>query len=96
MWVHHKATGQAPRKCRRHTAVYYQNHMYIFGGNSTDFICEDRYLNSLYGYNITLQKWTPIYGRGNIPYPRCGHTAVMNNSGSMYVWGGILGWYFCD
>lgn len=79
-----------PQERSGHSAIFYQNCMYIFGGLGADF--EVR--NDLWKYDIAKEEWLEIIpSQGNeseIPRPRSGHSAIIFES-AMYIFGGNLG-----
>ena len=82
MWTKLFCTGDIPTIRTDHTAVLYNNTIYIFGGydGKTRF-------NDLKGCKLENYEWKNQCENGLQPLPRFGHTAVVYND-SMYVFGG--------
>lgn len=82
VWTKLFCTGEAPSIRTDHTAVLYENAIYIFGGydGKTRF-------NDLKACKLENFEWVALPEVGVQPLPRFGHTAVVYNH-SMYVFGG--------
>jgi leucine-zipper-like transcriptional regulator 1 len=77
----------APKGRFGHSAVVYNDSMYLFGGYTTDgFACND-----LYEYSFECNEWRRLKpvadGRSVMPVDLFRHSAVVHQ-GSMYVFGG--------
>jgi len=73
-----------PKGRQFHTAVIYEDWMYIFGGNSNG------YYNDLHRFHLDLCQWEEVVPRSDpsqTPTPRAGHSAVVYDR-HMYVFGG--------
>lgn len=75
-------TGQLPTPRSGHSAVMYENRMFVFGGHSTDGT-----LNELRILDTQLMSWFSPTVSGTIPKPRQDHAAVMVGY-KMIVYGG--------
>lgn len=82
IWTKLFCTGDCPSIRTDHTAVIYDNAIYIFGGydGKTRF-------NDLKACKLENYDWSSLPESGLQPLPRFGHTAVVYNH-SMYVFGG--------
>jgi len=80
--VHPK--GKLPTKRTSHSAVFYQNKMYVFGGFSGE-----EYLNDLFEFDIETETWTDISSlyKGDVPSARSRFCAAVHDN-CMYVLGG--------
>ena len=88
----------SPRDC--HSAVLYQNSMYIFGGGGKSYshCCPSllthsdgyQWLNDIWALNCKTYKWSQVWAFGDIPSGRAGHSAVVWND-RMYVFAGWNG-----
>jgi len=83
VWSKVDTRGSLVKRRYRHTAVVYERKMYIFGGEFGSECC----YNDLYCFDFETNTWSEVQANGDIPEPRSGHSAVMNN-GKMYVFGG--------
>lgn len=82
IWTKLFCTGDTPSIRTDHTAVFYENSIYIFGGydGKTRF-------NDLRACKLENFEWAKLPENGVQPLPRFGHTAVVYNH-SMYIFGG--------
>eukprot|EP01130_Rhizamoeba_saxonica_P007493 TRINITY_DN3031_c2_g1_i3.p1 TRINITY_DN3031_c2_g1~~TRINITY_DN3031_c2_g1_i3.p1 ORF type:complete len:441 (-),score=87.87 TRINITY_DN3031_c2_g1_i3:47-1369(-) len=69
-----------------HTAVVYNDSMYIYGGEGENKE-NSMYYNDLLRYCFETRTWTRVYIPGFKPRPRWGHTSVIFD-GKMYILGG--------
>ena len=76
------SNGPGPRSS--HTAVVFQNHMYVFGGTNE----EGEKLNELWRLDLRTYFWENIVGEGDLPSGRSGHSAVVYGD-VMIVFGGM-------
>jgi len=76
--------GNLPTKRTSHSAVIYQNKMYVFGGFSGD-----EYLNDLFEFDMETETWTDIssFCKGDIPTARSRFCASVHDN-CMYILGG--------
>jgi N-acetylneuraminic acid mutarotase len=74
----------APRYC--HSAVVFEDAMYIFGGKSGNRSSNDR-LADIFKFDFETKKWTHVEQRGDVPPPRSAHSAVVCGR-RMFVFGG--------
>jgi len=76
--------GTPPTKRTSHSAVIYQDKMYVFGGFSGE-----EYLNDLHEFDLETETWTNITKSctGNIPSPRSRFCAAVHGD-CMYILGG--------
>jgi N-acetylneuraminic acid mutarotase len=72
-------------ECDEHTAVVYEDHMYIFGG----FVNGDR-TNDVYKFNFKASEWQGVATGEPKPCPRAGHSSVVVEGANpyMYIFGG--------
>lgn len=66
-----------------HTAVAYDNKVYVWGGRNDENAC-----NILYCFDIRTLRWSKPEVQGNIPQARDGHTACIVNN-KMFIFGGF-------
>jgi N-acetylneuraminic acid mutarotase len=81
--------GSVPQGRSAHTAVVYNNDIYIFGGWNGGASN-----NEFFRYNIVRDEWTQVTGTGEAPAPRRSHCACVYGN-AMYVWGGFNGTENC-
>jgi N-acetylneuraminic acid mutarotase len=83
-WKEIVAKGEVPPQRTSHSAVVYNNSMYIFAGFSGE-----NYMNDLYEFNFITQTWTNIteQGIGKRPAPRSRFCAAVYGQ-HMYLLGG--------
>ncbi|CAF0881963.1 unnamed protein product [Didymodactylos carnosus] len=83
-WTELKPTNEltVPSKRCKHSAVVYQNFMYIFGGWDSS-----GKLNDMYRYNFQTNEWETVQC-SNPPTARSAHSVVIYNN-FMYLFGGI-------
>jgi len=92
-WERIDVTGDPPSNRTSHTALVYNDCMYVFGGFSGT-----HYLNDLQEFNLETKTWTDISNQciGKPPSPRSRFAAVIHRD-CMYILGG---WnrteYFAD
>ncbi|XP_050418348.2 uncharacterized protein LOC126831740 [Patella vulgata] len=78
-------TASQPCGRREHTAVIYNNNMYIYGG----FIDIKGSTSELWQYSIDEEEWCLLPSpRGDSPGNRHGHSAVVR-ANSMWIYGGM-------
>lgn len=75
-------SGEIPSIRTDHTAVLYENAIYIFGG----YDGKNRF-NDLKACRLENYEWKNVNNTGVQPLPRFGHSAVVFND-SMYIFGG--------
>lgn len=80
-WSKPNFTGDKPSSRHLHTALIYNEKMFIFGGKN------DTYLNDIFEYDFELNHWSKIEESGDVPQKRYGHTAVQI-FGTMLISGG--------
>eukprot|EP01080_Neovahlkampfia_damariscottae_P004740 gene4740-8323_t len=91
MWKNIKNTGdEIPSKRNKHTAVLYNDSMYIFSGESSSKKCND-----LFQFDLKQYSWNKVDSIGNVPSYRRSHTANVID-GSMFIFGGFDGKYYND
>jgi N-acetylneuraminic acid mutarotase len=81
--------GSVPQGRSAHTAVVYNNDIYVFGGWNGGASN-----NEFFRYNIVRDEWTQVTGTGEAPAPRRSHCACVYGN-AMYVWGGFNGTENC-
>jgi N-acetylneuraminic acid mutarotase len=74
----------APRYC--HSAVVFEDAMYIFGGKCGNRDSNDR-LADIFRFDFATFKWTHVEQRGDTPPPLSAHSAVVCGR-RMFVFGG--------
>jgi N-acetylneuraminic acid mutarotase len=74
----------APRYC--HSAVVFEEAMYIFGGKSGTRDSNDR-MADIFKFDFQSQAWSVVVQQGDIPPPRSAHSAVVCGR-KMFVVGG--------
>jgi len=82
-----ECTGDIPPTRSAHIGVVYKEYMYIFGGwnGAVQF-------NDMYKFHFETKTWSQVNETGDIPKPRCSHTACVNKADDhMYVFGGYGG-----
>jgi hypothetical protein len=85
-WSIIQGDGNKPSARSGHSAVVFENVMYIFGGKSAD----DQPLGDLYEFNFENLKWTKIHTTGTAPSPRYDYSAVVYKE-SIFIFGGTDG-----
>jgi len=73
--------GNFPKPIYLHTAVIYENKMWVFGGST------GKDTNDFYSFDFATSEWSKIETSGPIPSARYGHAACVCN-GRMYIVGG--------
>jgi len=73
-----------PRYC--HSAVVFEEAMYIFGGKCGSRSSDDR-LADIYRFDFDTATWSIVEQRGDIPPPRSAHSAVVCGR-KMFIFGG--------
>jgi hypothetical protein len=78
-WIYHKDTFGFKEGLRYHTAVVYNDSMYVVGGvNGTPNEFDTFVLkNCFYRYNFLNREWTSVQANGDAPPPIFQHTAVL-------------------
>eukprot|EP01120_Amphizonella_sp_Union-15-10_P008423 TRINITY_DN3027_c0_g1_i1.p1 TRINITY_DN3027_c0_g1~~TRINITY_DN3027_c0_g1_i1.p1 ORF type:complete len:314 (-),score=47.79 TRINITY_DN3027_c0_g1_i1:37-978(-) len=84
-WSRVDAYGDLPDPRKRHSMVYYDYKLWVFGGFC---LRTNQHLTDLNVYDIGKEEWTTVKQKGPIPEKRAGHGAVVDDD-KMYVWGGI-------
>lgn len=75
-----------PKERAGHSAVLYENSIYIFGGKDD----ENFKLNDLWKFDLAARTWTNLEtATGTAPMARAGHTANVYE-GKMFIFGGIF------
>lgn len=69
-----------------HSAVVYNDAMYVLGGLSSK---ESPRLDKLWKYNFTSQTWSSVKCKGRLPKSRSEHSALVHQD-SMYIFGGEI------
>lgn len=72
-----------------HTAILYQDSLYIFGGRNNE-----TFYNDVWRYDFNTKVWIRTYewdSLANAPTGRVGHGAVLWSDECMYIWGGFDG-----
>jgi len=85
-WLHvvaNRSTQNPPKNRFGHTAVVYENSMYVFGGWDGH-----ETLSDLYEYLFGTNEWINLPPRGSAPKPRYRHSAVIGGT-KMFVFGGV-------
>ncbi|XP_054706204.1 kelch domain-containing protein 3-like [Uloborus diversus] len=84
LWEAPDVSGDIPCGRRSHSAVVYQDELYIFGGYNAG---NNKHLNDLYKFNPETGEWTKLVAIGEGPCPRRRHCAcVVGNQ--MFLFGG--------
>ncbi|KAK7109648.1 hypothetical protein V1264_013652 [Littorina saxatilis] len=80
--------GEAQPLCRRdHSAVVYNNLMYVYGG----FVDSAGANQEMWAFSIDEEEWTELTTLGrNLPGRRYGHSAVVADN-AMWLYGGMAG-----
>lgn len=77
-------TSKGPEIRSSHSAVIFQNQMYVFGGNNE----EGEKLNDLWRLDLRTYFWERINALGDLPCGRAGHSAVVYMD-LMIIFGGM-------
>eukprot|EP01091_Cochliopodium_minus_P003809 TRINITY_DN13769_c0_g1_i2.p1 TRINITY_DN13769_c0_g1~~TRINITY_DN13769_c0_g1_i2.p1 ORF type:complete len:380 (-),score=74.30 TRINITY_DN13769_c0_g1_i2:81-1220(-) len=86
IWTPINSVQEQPTSRSNHTAVVWENKMYLFGGYSLNSA-----LNDIYSYHFEKKEWNKInILNSKLPAPRFCHSAVISNN-TMYVFGGHNG-----
>ncbi|KAH3756894.1 Tyrosine-protein kinase Src42A [Pelomyxa schiedti] len=80
--------GPSPR--HSHSAVVWEDDMYIFGG-----IDCGQQNNDTYCYSFVKKKWHKVVCKGDVPSRRWGHSAIVRK-GIMFIFGGFGSSYMND
>ncbi|KAJ3443663.1 hypothetical protein M0812_09507 [Anaeramoeba flamelloides] len=80
-WSNLEPYGKVPDPRRDHSAVTYQNKMFIFGGYRKESI------NELWMYEYYTNSWTRLKNYGEVPCARHHHSAVVIGD-TMHIYGG--------
>ncbi|KAJ3452370.1 rab9 effector protein with kelch motifs [Anaeramoeba flamelloides] len=80
-WANLEPYGKVPNPRRDHSAVTYQNKMFIFGGY------RDESVNELWMYEYYTNSWTRLKNYGEVPCARHHHSAVVIGD-TMSIYGG--------
>jgi len=83
-WTFQPVGGMLPPARSRHTAVIYNNKMYIFGGYESH---RDSALNDLWMYDFDSNLWTELHPSGTPPTP-CAHASAVVYQNKMFITGG--------
>jgi hypothetical protein len=78
--------GDIPSKRNHHSAIGFEDSMYIFGGHGWNGISNVFY-NDVYEFKLSNQKWIKIEAKGDIPLKRYDHSSVIFKK-FMYIFGG--------
>jgi hypothetical protein len=82
-----KPQGLLPPERANHSAVEFENNLYVFAGEGND----GKYLNDMWMYDINGNKWTEIkYANTEIPLGRSGLSMVLFKN-LFYIFGGKTG-----
>ncbi|XP_070505488.1 kelch domain-containing protein 3-like [Chironomus tepperi] len=84
---------QVPFQRYGHTAVAYENKVYIFGGRNDEMVCD-----ILFCYDTRTNEWSTPSVSGNLPGARDGHSACIKDH-YMYIFGGFeeaIDQFSCD
>lgn len=82
-WSKIKPSGFIPsRRCAHSAVLTDDDRMIVFGGQESGSLCNDTF--ELY---LKTWKWKMIFTNGDLPTPRCCHSAIYKNS-KMYIFGG--------
>lgn len=84
VWTSCMGTGDIPLERYGHSAVVFENCMYIFGGSNTR---RERY-GDCYSFCLDTKKWTRLVLDGIVPSPRGEHVVSLYDD-TMYVFGGL-------
>ncbi|VDK80273.1 unnamed protein product [Litomosoides sigmodontis] len=88
-WTVIPSANQTPQPRSKHTAVVYNDVMFIYAGIENDIVNDDTNLcNDVWAYCFKTRHWYSIIVHGDIPQERFEHTACVID-GKMYVYGGI-------
>eukprot|EP00298_Acanthocystis_sp_HF-20_P015537 c21171_g1_i1.p1 GENE.c21171_g1_i1~~c21171_g1_i1.p1 ORF type:complete len:1188 (-),score=503.42 c21171_g1_i1:31-3543(-) len=86
--------GKAPEDTIYHTSTQIDNLLYIFGGTKGEIdptTRKQKSYNSLYIYDMATMKFHAPTVVGQIPEGRHRHSAVLSDSGDIYIFGGVNG-----
>ncbi|KDO24144.1 hypothetical protein SPRG_10571 [Saprolegnia parasitica CBS 223.65] len=86
VWAVMKTTGKSPPHRYRHTAVIYEDSMFVFGGVDK---AHSRF-NDLQRLDLVTNTWSEVYTSGYVPSSRTFHRAVVVTN-RMYLLGGYDG-----
>eukprot|EP00669_Euglena_mutabilis_P006768 TRINITY_DN2267_c0_g1_i1.p1 TRINITY_DN2267_c0_g1~~TRINITY_DN2267_c0_g1_i1.p1 ORF type:complete len:449 (-),score=126.97 TRINITY_DN2267_c0_g1_i1:446-1633(-) len=82
-WQEIRAVGVLPRGRKHHSAVEFEDKLYVFGGTDSRATFNDFYI-----FDLSARRWQPHEGSGFPPTERFGHVAVVHNR-RMHVFGGL-------
>ncbi|CEM25889.1 unnamed protein product [Vitrella brassicaformis CCMP3155] len=82
-WLANGSAQNPPENRFGHTAVVYENGMYVFGGWNGQ-----NTLSDLYEYVFGTNEWIKVEPRGSAPKSRYRHSAVIGGT-KMFVFGGV-------
>ena len=89
-WQEITQASSPARRCH-HTLVNYRDTALLFGGFTTSGGREGRF-NDTYRFDPSTSTWVDLNPTGDLPAPRCLHTAVwIPSRNEMMVYGGIQG-----
>ncbi|CCI47194.1 unnamed protein product [Albugo candida] len=88
LWKMLEAVGSIPPHRYRHSAVVFDDNMFVFGGVDKSQV---RY-NDLQRYNLVTNSWSEVCTTGNLPCSRTFHRAVLVEN-QMFLLGGYDGTY---
>jgi hypothetical protein len=83
-WTKMETKGEAPSPRCGMSVVTDGDKLYIFGGLTSD----TKYQSDVYELNLASLRWTKLECSGDIPAGRERHSAVLDNSKRMIVYGG--------
>eukprot|EP00002_Diphylleia_rotans_P040670 TRINITY_DN9704_c0_g1_i4.p1 TRINITY_DN9704_c0_g1~~TRINITY_DN9704_c0_g1_i4.p1 ORF type:complete len:629 (-),score=92.08 TRINITY_DN9704_c0_g1_i4:240-2126(-) len=83
-WISLHPIDVRPPPRHSHTAVVFQDSIYIYGGITT----RSCILSDIYTYSIKRNQWIEKKANGEVPKPRWGHSAVVIGD-RMYIFGGL-------
>jgi len=84
-WTRVEGYGSPPATKKRHSMVYHDYKLWVFGGFCLGTL---QHLSDLDVYDIATEEWTRVKPKGPTPEKRAGHVAEVADE-KMYVWGGF-------
>lgn len=87
MWRPQLTKGNGPGPVSHHSSVFYNNKIYVFGGNKVkDLTSDDK---NVFELDIGKLQWTMLQNASKVsPNIRDEHTAIVYND-CMYIFGGF-------
>uniref|UniRef100_A0A0D9XBK8 Nitrile-specifier protein 5 n=1 Tax=Leersia perrieri TaxID=77586 RepID=A0A0D9XBK8_9ORYZ len=83
-WVKLEQKGEGPGARSSHAIAMVGDTAYAFGGEFTPRVPVD---NTMYAFDLTTQRWSPLAAAGDVPPPRVGVT-MASVGATVYMFGG--------